>query len=32
LEAFVNDSAATVLEVFTDPDASEIAWKGRFGA
>jgi 2-succinyl-5-enolpyruvyl-6-hydroxy-3-cyclohexene-1-carboxylate synthase len=31
-EAFVNDSAATVLEVFTDPDASEIAWKGRFGA
>ena len=31
-EAFVNDSAATVLEVVTDPDASEIAWKGRFGA
>lgn len=31
-EAFVNDSAATVLEVYTDPDASEIAWKGRFGA
>jgi 2-succinyl-5-enolpyruvyl-6-hydroxy-3-cyclohexene-1-carboxylate synthase len=31
-EACVNDSAATVLEVFTDPDASEIAWKGRFGA
>jgi 2-succinyl-5-enolpyruvyl-6-hydroxy-3-cyclohexene-1-carboxylate synthase len=31
-EAFVNDSAATVLEVYTDPDASEKAWKGRFGA
>ena len=31
-EAFVNDSAATVLEVYTDPDASETAWKGRFGA
>jgi 2-succinyl-5-enolpyruvyl-6-hydroxy-3-cyclohexene-1-carboxylate synthase len=31
-EAFVNDSAATVLEVYTDPHASETAWKGRFGA
>ena len=30
--ALLNDSDATVLEVYTDPDASERAWKGRFGA
>lgn len=29
---FISDSGATVLELFTDPDASEKAWKGRFGA
>jgi 2-succinyl-5-enolpyruvyl-6-hydroxy-3-cyclohexene-1-carboxylate synthase len=30
--SFISDSGATVLELFTDPDASEKAWKGRFGA
>lgn len=29
---FINDSGPAVLELFTDPDASEKAWKGRFGA
>lgn len=29
---FVSDSGPAVLELFTDPDASEKAWKGRFGA
>ena len=32
LPAFLNDSAPAVFEVYTDPDASERAWKGRFGA
>lgn len=32
IHALLNDSVATVLEVYTDPDASEKAWKGRFGA
>jgi len=29
---FISDSGPAVLELFTDPDASEKAWKGRFGA
>ncbi len=29
---FMSDSGPAVLELFTDPDASEKAWKGRFGA
>ena len=32
LAAFLNDSAPAVFEVYTDPDASERAWTGRFGA
>ncbi|MEY4968866.1 MAG: 2-succinyl-5-enolpyruvyl-6-hydroxy-3-cyclohexene-carboxylic-acid synthase [Bacteroidota bacterium] len=32
LHAFLTDSAPAVFEVYTDPDASERAWKGRFGA
>ena len=30
--SFISDSGPAVLELFTDPDASEKAWKGRFGA